>query len=106
VNAGEIKYPEPENNAVNSNEKTTQLARKSFVPPTQDQPQLPNSSSPEAHGAFSLQNATLAVPGRPASLQVTHKRNPGPNDQPLEHTGVKSKPASVLIGDVNDRSTE
>ena len=46
-----IKYPEPEHNAVNPNEKTTQLARKSPVPPTQDQPQHPKSSSSEAHGA-------------------------------------------------------
>ena len=48
-----IKYPEPEHNAVNPNEKTTQLARKSesSVPSTQDQPQHPESSSSEAHGA-------------------------------------------------------
>jgi hypothetical protein len=56
-----IKYPEPEHNAVNPNDKTTQLARKSSVPPTQDQPQHPKSSSSEAHGASSLQNGEPCV---------------------------------------------
>jgi hypothetical protein len=102
-----IKYPEPEPNAVNPNEKTTQLARKSSTgPPTQEQPQHPKSSSSEAHGASRLQNATPAVSGRPASLQITHERNRGPNGRPLELTGVNSKPRRVPEDDVSEGSTE
>jgi hypothetical protein len=56
-----IKYPEPERDPVNPNEKTTQLARKSSTgPPTLEQPQHPKSSSSEARGASCLQNATLS----------------------------------------------
>jgi len=80
-----IKFPESEPNAVNPNEKTTQLARKSFAgPPTQEQPQHPEPSSCEAHGSSPLQGATPAASsGRPASPQITDKRNPGPNDLQL-----------------------
>ena len=80
-----IKYPESEPNAVNPNEKTTQLARKSFAgPPTQEQPHHPAPSSCEAHGSFPLQDATPASSsGRPVSPQITDKRNPGPNDMQL-----------------------
>jgi hypothetical protein len=91
----DIKYPEPEHDAVNPN-KTTQLARKSSAgPPTQEQPQQPTPSSLEALGSFNLQNATPAVSGRPASSHITH-RNPGPNGRPSQPTGVKSKPRRVL----------
>ena len=76
---------------------TTQLARKSLTgPPTKGQPQLPNSSPSEAHAASRLQNTTPAVSGCPASLQITHERNPGPN----------GKPRRVLDGDVSGGSTE
>ena len=105
-NTEDIRYPEPERNAVNPNVKTTRLARKSSVPPTQDQPQHPKSSSLEAHDASGLQNATLAVSGRHASLQIIHKRNPGPSDQPLENTGANSKPSRAPEGDVSERPTE
>ncbi|KAF8492357.1 hypothetical protein F5888DRAFT_1730017 [Russula emetica] len=102
-----IKYPEPERNAVNPNEKTTQLARKlSTGPATQKQPQHSKSSLSEAHGASHLQNTTPAVSGRPASLQITHERNPGPNGRPLELTGVNNKPRRVPEDDVNGGSTE
>ena len=82
-----IKFPVSESNAVNPNEKATQLARKSFAgPPThwQEQPQHPVSTSPEPPGSFPLQDATPAASsGRPASQQITDKRNPGPNDLQL-----------------------
>ncbi|KAN0113980.1 hypothetical protein V8E52_007129 [Russula decolorans] len=91
-----IKYPDPDPNAVNPNEGTTQLARKSSTgPTTQEQPRQPKSSSSEAHGASHLPNATPAVSGRPASLQISHERNPGPNGQPSELTGVNSKARHV-----------
>jgi Kelch motif len=90
-NTEDIKYPDPERNAVNSNEKTTQLAGKSSTgPPTQEQPQHRKSSSSEAHG-------TPADSGRPG----THERNPGPNDRPSE-----SKPRRVPEDDVGEGSTE
>ena len=42
----DIKFPEPERNAVNPNEQTTQLAGKSFTgPATLEQPRHPISSS-------------------------------------------------------------
>ncbi|KAI0283573.1 hypothetical protein BGY98DRAFT_1166476 [Russula aff. rugulosa BPL654] len=45
----DIKYPDPERNVVNPNEKTTLLAQKSSPgPPTQEQPQHQKSSSSEA----------------------------------------------------------
>jgi hypothetical protein len=54
-NTEHTKYPESERNAVNPNEKTTQLARKSFTsPPTQEQPQHQKSSSSEAQGGSRL----------------------------------------------------
>ncbi|KAN0105725.1 hypothetical protein V8E52_010737 [Russula decolorans] len=106
-NTEHIKYPEPERTAVNPNEKSTQLAQKSSTGrPTQEQPQHPKSSSSEAHGASRLQNATPAVSGRPASLQITHERNPGPNDRPLELAGVNSKPRRVPEDHVGEGSTE
>ena len=44
--AEDVSYPEPERNAVNPNEKTTQLSEKSFTSPaTLEQPQHPISSS-------------------------------------------------------------
>jgi hypothetical protein len=95
-NTEHIKYPDPDPNAVNPNEGTTQLARKSSTgPTTQEQPRQPKSSSSEAHGASHLPNATPAVSGRPASLQISHERNPGPNGQPSELTGVNSKARHV-----------
>jgi hypothetical protein len=103
----DIEYPEQRHNAVNSSEKTTQLAWKSSTgPATQVEPQDPKSSSSEAHGTSRLQSATPAVSGCPAYLQITHKRNPGLNGQPSEHTGVNSKPRRVPEGDVSERSTE
>jgi hypothetical protein len=81
-NTENIEYPDPERNAVNPNEKTTQLARKSSTgPPTLEQPQHLASSSLEAHGVSPLQKATFAVLGRPASSQVTHERNPAQNER-------------------------
>jgi hypothetical protein len=106
-NTEHIKYPEPERNAVNPNEGTAQLARKSSTgPPTQEQPRHPKSSSSEAHGTSHLQNATPAISGRPASLQITHERNPSPNGRSLELTGVNSRPRHVPEDDVSEGSTE
>jgi hypothetical protein len=97
-NTEHIKYPDPKPNAVNSNEKTTQLVWKSSTDPrTQEQPQHRKSSSSEAYGASRLQNATPADSVRPA----THERNPGPNDRPLE-----SKPRRPSEDDVREDSTE
>src|SRR6267154_1145303 len=94
-NTEHIKYPEPELNVVDPNEKTTQLAGKSSTaPPTQEQPQHPTSSSLEAYGASPVQKATPAVSGSPASPQITHKQNPGPNGQ-LELTSVNNKPRRI-----------
>ena len=46
LKAEDVKYPEPERNVVNPNEKTTQLAGKSFTGPvTLEQPQHPISTS-------------------------------------------------------------
>ena len=60
--AEHIKYPEPEPNAVNPNEKTTELGRKSSAGPlTQEQPQHLASSSSETYGSFPLRNATPSV---------------------------------------------
>jgi hypothetical protein len=102
----DIKYPEPERNAVNSNEKTIQLAQKSSIDaPTQEQPQHPKFSSSEAYGASHLQNATPTVSGPPASLQITHERNAGPNGRPLKLTGVNSRPRRVPEDDVSEGST-
>ena len=106
----QIKYPEPEPNATYPNEKTTELAQKSSAgPPTQEQPQHPAPSSSDAHSSFPLQGATTATPaasGRPASPQITHKRNPGPYDLPLKPEGVNSMPRRVPEDDVSKGSTE
>jgi hypothetical protein len=75
-------------------------------PPTQEQPQHPKSSSSEAHCASRLQNATPSVSGLPASLEITHERNPGPSGRPLELTGVNSEPRLVPEDDVSEGSTE
>jgi hypothetical protein len=92
---------------VNPNETTTQLTWKSSTgAQTEEQPQYPTSSSSEAHCASHLQNAATAVSASPASLQITHKRKPGSNGQPLELTGVNSKPTRVPEGDVRKGSTE
>ena len=105
-----IKYPESDSNAVNPNEKTAQLARKSFAgPPTQEQPQRPAPSSSDAHSSFPLQDATPAASsGRPASEspQITDTRNPSPDNLPLEPKGVNSMPRRVPEDDVNEGSTE
>jgi len=104
-NTEHIKFPDPEPYGVNPNEKPTQLGRKSFQgPPTEEQPQHLAPSSSEAHGFFSLQNATPAVSGRPASPQITHKRNPGPNGRPLKPMG--SMPRRVPEDDVSEGLTE
>jgi septal ring factor EnvC (AmiA/AmiB activator) len=95
-NTEDIKYPEPERNAVNPNEETKLAWKSSTGPPTQAQPQHPKSSSSKVHGASHLQNATPTDSGRPA----THERNPGPNDRPSE-----SKPRRVPDGDVGEGST-
>ncbi|KAN0105728.1 hypothetical protein V8E52_010740, partial [Russula decolorans] len=62
--------------------------------------------SSEAHGTSHLQNATPAISGRPASLQITHERNPSPNGRSLEFTGVNSRPRHVPEDDVSEGSTE
>ena len=106
-NAEYIKFPEPELNAVNPNEKTTELAGMSSTgPPTQEQPQHLESSLSEAHSASHLQKTTPAVSGRHASLQITHERNPGPDGRPLELTGVNRKSRRVPDDDVSQGSTE
>jgi hypothetical protein len=69
-NTEDIKYPEPERNAVNLNQTTTPIA------------------------------------DRFASRQITHERNPGPNDRPLELTGVNSKLRRVPEVDGGEGSTE
>ena len=74
-----------------------------------EQPQHRKSSSSEAHRASRLQDATPAVSGRPvrpAYLQITHERKPGPNDRPLELTDMNSKPRHVPEGNVSEDSTE
>ena len=107
MNTDDIKYPEPERNAVNPNEKTTQLVWKSSTgPSTQEQPQHPKSSSSEVHGASRLQNPTPTASGRPASLKIAHERNPGPSGGPLELTGVNSRPRRVPEDNVREGSTE
>jgi hypothetical protein len=82
------------------------VQKSSIGPPTQKQQQHPKSSSSEARGAFRLQNATSAVSGHPATLQITHERNPGPNGRPLELAGVNSKPKRVPEDDVGEGSSE
>jgi hypothetical protein len=56
------------------------------VPPTEEQPQHPKSSSSEVLGASRLQNATPAISGHPASLQITPELNRGRDGRPLELT--------------------
>ena len=103
----DIKYPDPERNIVNPNEKTTLLAQKSSPgPPTREQPQHQKSSSSGARGASRLQTAIPAKSGHPATLQIIHERNAGPNSQPLELTGVNSKPRCDPEDDVSEGSTE
>jgi hypothetical protein len=63
------------------------------------------SSSSDAHTSH-LQNATPAISGRAASLQMTHERNPGPNGPPSKLTGVNSKPRRAPEDDVSEGSTE
>ena len=105
-NTEHIKFPDPEPDAVDLNTKTTQLARRSSTGlSTQEQPLYLAPSSSEAHSASRLQYATLAVSGRPAPMQVTRGRNPGPNDRPLELTGVNSIPRRVLEDNVSEGST-
>ena len=81
--------------------KTTQLAWKSSAGPlTEEQPQQPTPSS------FPLQNATSAVSSSPATPQIAHKRNPGPNSRTLQPTDVNSKPKRVPEDDVSEGSTD
>ena len=104
-NTEDIKLPDPEPNSNNSNKEIAQLARKSSASPsTLEQPQHPTSSSLETQGAPRLQNATRAVSGRSASMQITSERNPGLGARSMELTGVKS--IRVPAGSVSEGSTE
>jgi hypothetical protein len=82
------------------------VLKSSTGPPTQEQPQHPKFLTSKAHGASRLQNATPAVSGRPASLQITHEQSRGPNGRPLELTGVNSKPRHVPEDDVSEDLAE
>ena len=98
-----IKYPDPDYNAVSPDEKTTQLAWKSFIgPPTKEQPQHTKSS----HGAPRLQSATPSVSSRLAALQITHEQNLGPYGRQSELTGMNIKPRRVQEDGVSEVSTE
>ena len=104
VNTEHIKYPEADGNAVNPNEKTTQLLWKlSTGPSTQERPQHPTSSSSDARGASRLQKASPAESGLPASLKITHEQNPGRNVRPLEHAVVRDPEDGVGEGSTECR---
>ncbi|KAF8499859.1 hypothetical protein F5888DRAFT_1888796, partial [Russula emetica] len=82
--------PKPDSNTVKHSERTTQLAQKLFAgQPTQGQAHQPtfslsNSDVHAEHGTSRFQKATLGELDRPASLQITRDRTPGPNDLPSE----------------------
>ncbi len=96
-----IKSLEPDSSAVNPSENTAQVARKSSVGATQDQPQHPtfSSSSAEAAHSASFRTATPEELGRPASPPTTHEGNPSPDRLPPHPTGVNDKLRGVLDND-------
>ncbi len=101
MNTERIKSLEPDSSAVNPSENTTQVARKSSVGATQDQPQHPtfSSSNAEATHSASFRTATPEELGRPASPLTTHEGNPSPDGLPPHSTGVNGKQRRVLDND-------
>src|SRR6266403_865990 len=77
-NTERLDYLKPDSSAVNSSETISQLGQKSSAsPPAQGQPQVPTSSSSDAHvvhGSPSFQRATPEELDLPASSQITHER--------------------------------
>ena len=96
-----IKYPEPERNIVNPNEKITQLARKSSTGPTLEQPQGPESSSSKAPGSSRLQNATPAVSGRPASKSRQAPEDDVGEASSTEYHGKSAAPQFSVEGELS-----
>src|SRR6266436_6822322 len=77
-NTERLDYLKPDSSAVNSSETISQLGQKSSAsPPAQGQPQVPTSSSSDAHvvhGSPSFQRATPEELDLPAAPQITHER--------------------------------
>src|SRR5216684_6155698 len=106
-----IKYPEPNLNAVNPSEKTTQPAQKSFTgpPPLGQLQQLTSSSSDDhvAHDASPFQEVTHQELDLPVSPQISRERNPNPNDLSSQPSGVSDRPRRVPDDyDASEGSTE
>src|SRR6266403_3606434 len=101
-NTERLDYLKPDSSAVNSSETISQLGQKSSAsPPAQGQPQVPTSSSSDAHavhGSPSFQRATPEELDHPASPQITHERNPSSKDLP-QPPGVNDKPRDIAEED-------
>ena len=85
-----LDYPEPDSDAVNLSEKTTQLVQKSSAsPPTREQPHQPLPSSSDdhaAHGASPFLKATPEGQEDPTSQ---------PSPLPWRPTGASGRPRRV-----------
>ena len=100
-NTERITCSDPDFNAVNSSEKTTQLARESSAGPSiQGQTQLTFSLSDlDVHpdrGNSPLKEANSGGLDHPDSLEIARERNHGSNDLPSLLPGMNDKPRHVL----------
>jgi hypothetical protein len=98
-NTERLDYPEPDSDAVDPSEKTTQLMQKSSAsPPTRVQPHQPLSSSSGAHASHSasfFQKATPKELDHPTSQHITREQNPSLNGLPSRPTGASGRPRRV-----------
>ncbi|KAI0283606.1 hypothetical protein BGY98DRAFT_1183851 [Russula aff. rugulosa BPL654] len=101
LNIKHLDYREPDSDAVDPSEMTTQLVRRSSArPPTRGQPHQSSSSSSDAH-------ATHEGLDRPTSLQITREQNPSLSGLPSRPTGASSRPRRVSEEDDHGKgSTE
>ena len=101
VNIEHLDFLEPDSNAVNPSEETTQLARKSSgEPPTGGQPHQPSyslSNAYAARGASPFQKATPKEMDHPASQQTTCEQNPSLNGLPSRPTGASGRLRPVPV---------
>ena len=108
-NTERLNSPKPDSDAVDPNEKTTQLVRKSSASPlSRGQPHQPSSSSSDAYSARDaspFQKATPEELEHATSQQIARERNPSLNGLPSQPTGVDDKPRYIPQEDDNSESS-
>ena len=94
-----LTYPEPDSDAFEPSDKSTQLVRKLPTShPSRGQPHQPPNSSSDTHaapGASAFQSATREKSNHPTSQQNTREQNPGLNGLPSQLTDDIGRPGCV-----------